>query len=100
GSVSMAGIQCQFQLMSPEIKYNAAVQIAGIGCYVPERRITNEHWEKLAKTSSDWILKNVGIQERSRIGANETTADMGVAAARDALKMAGVSADRLDWILC
>lgn len=85
--------------MSPESKYNA-VQIAGIGCYVPERRITNDHWEKLAQTSSEWILKNVGIHERSRIGANETTSDMGAAASRQALAMAGISADRVDWILC
>lgn len=85
--------------MSPESKYNA-VQISGIGCYVPERRTTNEHWEKLARTSSDWILRNVGIRERSRIGANETTADMGAAASKAALTMAGISADKIDWILC
>lgn len=85
--------------MSPESKTNA-VRLAGVGSCIPGRRITNRHWEQLTNTTDDWIQKNVGIIERSRIEADQTTADMGAVAARQALEMAEIEAKDLDQILC
>jgi 3-oxoacyl-[acyl-carrier-protein] synthase-3 len=87
------------ELMSPESKTNA-VRLAGVGSFIPARRITNRHWEELTSTTDEWIQKNVGIIERSRIGADQTTADMGAAASLEALAMAGVEPAELDQILC
>ncbi len=87
------------QLMSPESKTNA-VRLAGVGSFIPARRITNRHWEELTDTSDEWIQKNVGIIERSRIDADQTTADMGAAASVQALAMAGVKPEELDLVIC
>ncbi|HMW61327.1 MAG TPA: ketoacyl-ACP synthase III, partial [Leptospiraceae bacterium] len=66
----------------------------------PSRRITNQHWESLVSTSDEWIQKNIGIRERSRIGPEETTTDMGVHSAKLAIETAGVDPASIDFILC
>ena len=76
-----------------------AVKITGIGSYIPTRRITNQHWEQLVDTTDEWIMKNIGIKERSRIEADQTTTDMGVNSANIALEMAGVNPGDLDFII-
>lgn len=77
-----------------------SVIIAGFGSYIPARRISNQDWERLVDTTDEWIRKNIGIGERSRIGVDETTADMGHAAAKIALEQAALPADRLDFVIC
>lgn len=77
-----------------------AVQFTGIGSEIPKRRITNQDWEKLVDTSDAWIQKNLGIQTRSRIEAERSTTDLGVAAAKKALHNAGCAWRQIDFILC
>jgi 3-oxoacyl-[acyl-carrier-protein] synthase-3 len=40
------------------------VQISGIGCYVPDRVLTNQDLEKMVETSDEWVLQRTGISER------------------------------------
>ena len=75
-------------------------KIAGIGMYVPEDRVTNKDLEKYMDTSDDWIQERTGIQERhyaKRVG--ETTATMGIEAAKIAMERAGTRAEEIDFIV-
>lgn len=67
----------------------AYVQIAGLASSLPERVVTNFDLEGLVDTSDEWIQKRTGIRER-RIATHETTTDMAVDAARQAIQKAGI----------
>lgn len=74
--------------------------IAGIGHYVPENIVTNKDLMKYMDTSDDWIQERTGIKERRyahRTG--ESTATMGVEAAKKALANAGIAATDVDFII-
>ena len=66
-------------------------QIVSTGAYVPERIVTNaEIDEILGVATSDWLVENVGIRERRWMTPDQTTSDLVVAAAREALDRAGI----------
>lgn len=77
-----------------------AVGIAGLGRYVPERRLTNHDLESMVDTSDEWIHQRTGIRERRIARPDELTSDMATAAAREALADANVSAEELDLVIC
>ncbi len=75
-------------------------RIAGIGKYLPENIVTNQDLTRYMDTSDEWIRERTGIEERryaDRTG--ETTATMGIEAAKAALKNAGSSAEEVDFII-
>ncbi len=75
-------------------------QIVSTGAYVPERIITNaEIDEILGVATGDWLVENVGIRERRWMTPDQTTSDLVVAAAREALDRASVDAEALDLII-
>ena len=75
-------------------------EILSTGRYIPEKVLTNDELnEMLGENVGDWLVENVGIHERHIMADDETTSDMIVAAARQAMKRAGVTADELDLIL-
>jgi 3-oxoacyl-[acyl-carrier-protein] synthase III len=74
-------------------------RVVGSGHYVPELIVHNRDLEATAPTSHEWVAKNLGIQERRRIAAGETTADLAAAAARVALKDADIAADTIDMLI-
>jgi len=76
-------------IQTPRIGY------AGIGAYVPERVLTNEHMTQIVDTSDDWIQRRTGIQTRHILAEGESILDMAVNAARIALEDAGVEAGEL-----
>ena len=73
--------------------------IIGWGKYVPERVVTNAHFEKFLDTSDEWIVERTGIRERRYVAPGENTSHMATAAAREALEMAGVRARDLGLII-
>ncbi|MBR0680565.1 ketoacyl-ACP synthase III [Roseomonas eburnea] len=75
--------------------------IAGCGGYLPERRLSNDELAALhgLDTSDTWIRERTGIRYRHMAAPGETASDMGAAAAREALAMAGVGAAEVDAIL-
>ena len=73
--------------------------VAGTGSYLPERVLTNADLAVWIDTSDEWIVERTGIRERHIAADGETTSDLGVAAARRALDMAGMSAADIDLII-
>ncbi|MBI3660204.1 ketoacyl-ACP synthase III [Candidatus Acetothermia bacterium] len=73
--------------------------IAGIGCAVPEKRLTNEELSKLVDTSDEWITTRTGIKERRVLGPDEDPAWLGVAAAKQAIKAAGLKPKDIDALI-
>ena len=73
--------------------------IHAFGAYLPERVVANaELAERVGKTG-EWIESVSGILERRWAAPEETVADMGVAAAEDCLRKAGVSANSLGMLI-
>ena len=66
-------------------------KIVGLGHYVPENIVTNDHLSEIIDTNDAWIQERTGIQERRHVikGSGETTTTMGVKAAKMAIENAG-----------
>ena len=76
-------------------------KIRGVGMYVPENVVTNTDLEKLMDTNNEWIIERTGIEERRHIkkGDGNTTASMGVKAAKEAIERAQIQATDIELIL-
>jgi 3-oxoacyl-[acyl-carrier-protein] synthase-3 len=75
-------------------------RIAGIGMYVPEEVVSNDDLTKVMDTSDAWIQERTGIKERRYAKRFEdTTATMGVEAAKIAIERAGITPNDIDFII-
>lgn len=87
---------------NPRAKHNfigRTCSIAGIGSYVPEKILTNHDLEKMVETSDDWITTRTGIKQRRIAAKDQFTSDLAAKAAERAMKMAGITADKIDLII-
>lgn len=75
------------------------VMIAGTGSFVPENVVTNTDLERMVETSDEWIRTRTGIRERRIAAEDQTTSDLGAAAAQRAMEAAGVTAEDIDMII-
>jgi 3-oxoacyl-[acyl-carrier-protein] synthase-3 len=73
--------------------------IVGWGKYAPSNVVTNADLERMVDTTDEWIVTRTGIRERRVVSPDEHTSDMAIAAATDALEMAGVNARDLGLII-
>jgi 3-oxoacyl-[acyl-carrier-protein] synthase-3 len=60
--------------------------------------VTNDDLSKTIDTSDEWITSRTGIKERRRV-TDESTCDLAVIAANNALDMAGIAPSELDLII-
>jgi len=76
-------------------------KIAGVGKYVPENVVTNNDLAEMMDTTDEWIQERTGIKERRHIkkGDGNSTAKMGVKAAKIALERAKIDKDDIDLIV-
>ena len=76
-------------------------KIAGVGSYVPENVVTNDDLAKIMDTNDEWIQERTGIKERRHIkkGDGNSTAIMGVKAAKIAIERAKIDKDDIDLIV-
>lgn len=75
-------------------------KVAGIGMYVPPNVVTNNDLTQVMDTSDAWIQERTGIRERRFAQRFEdTTATMGVEAAKIALQRAGLQPSDIDFII-
>ncbi|TYB76939.1 3-oxoacyl-ACP synthase III family protein [Bizionia myxarmorum] len=79
--------------------YNS--KIIGLGHYVPDNVVTNDDLSKMMDTNDAWIQERTGIKERRWAihGDGDTTATMGVKAAKIAIERAGIDKDDIDFIV-
>ncbi len=71
---------------------------------LPERRLTNADLvadlaRRGVETSDEWIVERTGIRARHFADASQSSSDLAVAAARNALEAAGRRADEIDLII-
>jgi 3-oxoacyl-[acyl-carrier-protein] synthase III len=78
-------------------KKNAA--ITGVGIYVPDQVLANEELAKRTETNPEWIWSRTGISERRIADPEQAASDLGVIAAEQALRNAGISAEDVDLII-
>lgn len=73
--------------------------ILGTGSYVPEKVVTNDDLSAMMDTNDEWIRTRTGIRTRHIAADGENASDMACVAGRRALEMAGVSGDRIGFML-
>ncbi|MGB1235779.1 MAG: beta-ketoacyl-ACP synthase III [Planktomarina sp.] len=73
--------------------------VEGVGKYLPTRVVENAEFESKLDTSDAWIRSRTGIERRHFAADDETTSDMGAAAAKAALDDAGLTPDDVDAII-
>ncbi len=61
--------------------------------------MTNDDLAKLMDTTDEWIRERTGIKRRHVAADGETSSDMGLAAARNAMEMAGTDLADIDLII-
>jgi len=68
---------------------------------VPDNIVTNDDLSKIMDTNDAWIQERTGIKERRWVekGSGDTTATMGVKAAKIAIERAGIDKDDIDFII-
>lgn len=74
-------------------------RIIGTGSYLPARVMTNAELEARVETSDTWIRDRTGIAERRIAADDEMCSDLALAAARQALDMAGLDAADIDLLV-
>lgn len=73
--------------------------IMGWGKALPARIMPNDEFKPLVGVGDDWIYPRTGIRERRIAREGETTTDLATAAARQALRCAGVIPSEIDLLL-
>ncbi|MFI6340945.1 3-oxoacyl-ACP synthase III family protein [Streptomyces sp. NPDC050535] len=74
------------------------VSIIGTGAYVPDRIVSNAEVGAPAGVDDEWIWRKTAIRERRWAAPEQATSDLATAAARAALKSAGITAEQLSVI--
>lgn len=74
--------------------------IHSTGAYVPERVVPNSYFDELlGENVSDWLVENVHIHERRWAAENQSTADLCIPAARQAMERGGVKPVEIDLLV-
>ncbi|MDR0761623.1 MAG: ketoacyl-ACP synthase III [Campylobacteraceae bacterium] len=71
-----------------------------IGAYAPKKILSNSDLEKMVETTNEWIVQRTGIKERRLASESEFTSDLGLKAAKTAIKRAGIKTSDVDAIIC
>ena len=74
-------------------------RIVGTGSYLPPRVMTNHDFAARLETSDAWIRERTGIVQRHIADKSQTSSDLALEAARQALKAADVKAGDIDLII-
>lgn len=74
-------------------------RVAGWGCYIPKRKVSNHELAQSLDTSHEWIVRRTGIFSRHIASNDETTSRMAIEAARRALDTAQLDPLELDMII-
>jgi len=75
------------------------IKIAGLGKYLPSKRLTNSDLEKMVDTSDEWITTRTGIKERRISQPGRSASYLAYKASQIALERANLKAKDLDLII-
>jgi 3-oxoacyl-[acyl-carrier-protein] synthase-3 len=73
--------------------------IMGVGVALPERRVLNEEIAPRLGVSAEWIERRTGIAERRYAAPGQRVSELASAAARIALRDAGLEVGEIDMVL-
>jgi len=73
--------------------------ILSTGSYLPSKVMTNSDLEKIVDTTDEWITQRSGIKSRHIAADDETTADLAIAAAKDALERGSIDPLSIDGVI-
>ncbi|MEO0564708.1 MAG: beta-ketoacyl synthase N-terminal-like domain-containing protein, partial [Chloroflexota bacterium] len=73
--------------------------IVGWGMSVPENALTNDDLATFVETNDEWIQSRTGIKQRYIANERETTANLGLEAAKRALRVANVLPNEVQLII-
>ncbi len=73
--------------------------ILGLGAYAPPKVLSNDDLALMVDTTDEWITKRTGIKRRHIAGPDQTTSDLALIAAQQALDAARVRAQDLDLVV-
>lgn len=76
----------------------SSLGIVGYGCYIPRYRITAEEIASVWGADAKRIKLGLLVEEKAVAGEDEDTATIAVEAAKNALKRAGIEADKIGAI--
>jgi 3-oxoacyl-[acyl-carrier-protein] synthase-3 len=83
----------------PKCKSLLGVRVVGVGKYVPDMVVGNDHLHARLGFDSDWIVKRTGILERRHASPNQATSDLCVEAALDLFAKTGKTAADCDLLV-
>ncbi|MEX2210276.1 MAG: beta-ketoacyl-ACP synthase III [Gaiellaceae bacterium] len=75
------------------------IGITGLGCYVPDRVLTNAELTGLVDTTDEWIMTRTGIRERRIAAPEQAMSDLAVPACLAALEQAGADPREIDLLV-
>lgn len=79
-------------------KVNAIIHSTGM--YAPERVVPNSYFDQLlGEDVSSWLAENVHIYERRWCNEDQSTADLCIEAARDAMERGNVKPEEIDLLV-
>jgi 3-oxoacyl-[acyl-carrier-protein] synthase III len=76
-----------------------SIGIVTTGVYIPEKRMTSQDLAEATGISQHIIETKLGIKQKPIPGPNDHTARMGILAAKDALRKAGMSGEEIDLVI-
>jgi len=77
----------------------AGARIEAVASALPAGRVTTEALAAELGIDPGWILARTGIRERRRASAGERLSELAARAGADALRAAGIEAERLDLVI-
>lgn len=75
------------------------MKLIGTGSALPKKVVTNAMLSEFLDTSDEWIVPRTGIRSRHVI-SDENLEDLGAKAAINALEMAGLKPEDIDYFIC
>lgn len=74
--------------------------IQSVGSYIPAKRMSNDELAEIVDTSDEWIYSHTGIKYRHIADDYQASSDLGIEAAKNALKKADLDPMDIDLVLC
>ena len=81
------------------MKNRSLSKIAGLGVYLPHRKLTNYDLEKMVDTSDEWIVRRTGVRERRISEKEEFSSDLAIKAVENLIARNNARVDDVDMII-